>query len=481
MVFRQSENQIKKDFSFSVKDGIFWVLMNSIAVTFLIPYLISLGANAFQVGLVQAFPFFITSFLVLISYRILKLFDSKKHAVVSFITLQALLWIPLAVAHYFFTSQVTIWLVIFIYTLIVGAGMIVNPIYMDWIRKLFPTSKMGFFIARKNIIIELISIIPIFIIGYFLDFMKTKNDFLGFTIIFICASLFRLISSRFLNKMHKTEDKEYILKLVEEKKTESTFKSFKKEIFKDKSFMHFLIFVIISFIGIHLATSYVTYFILEHLKYTTVEYIWWRISFILGTVLGLSYWGYVSDKYSPSKVLQISSLFLPFFLVVPAFLYNNYTLMIYSIFVFGVIFGAFNLALLNYLYKNIKRDLIGHSSYYLIIQSSAILIGTLLGSLIINLATKYYGTEFKALIFLFIFTMCFRLFAFLYSLKLASLERRDLRFFKYILFQRPVFYGLLEFTSLSHEEKKMLLDLKLKREVLEKLKPKVKFFNQKKH
>lgn len=481
MVFKQSESQINKDFSFSIKDGIFWVLMNAIAITFLVPYLISLGANAFQVGLVQAFPFFITSFLVLISYKILRLFNSKKHAVVTFVTLQSLLWLPLAIAHYFFSSKITIWVVILLYTLIVGSGMIVNPIYMDWIRKLFPTSKMGYFIARKNVIVELVSIIPVFIIGYFLDFMKTKNDFLGFTIIFIFAGIFRYVSSRYLNKMNETEDKEYIKKFVEKKETEKLSSSFKKEVLKDKSFLNFIIFVIISFIGLHIATSYVTYFILEHLKYTTVEYIWWRIALILGTVLGLSYWGYVSDKYNPSKVLQISSLFLPFFLIVPAFLYNNYALMVYSIFVFGVIFGAFNLAMINYLYKNIKKDLIGHSSYFLIIQSSAILVGTLIGALIINLATKYYDSEFRALIFLFIFAICFRFLAFLYSLRLEKIERRDLRFFKYVIFQRPVFYGLLEFTSLSHEEKKMLLDLKLKKEVLVKLKPKVKLFNQKKH
>jgi len=480
MIFRQSEKQIKKDFSFSIKDGIFWVLMNSIAITFLIPYLISLNATAFQVGLLQSFPLFITSFLVLISYKVLKNFNSKKHAVVVFTSLQALIWIPIAIAHFFFNNYVTIWLTILLYTIIIGLGIIVHPIYLDWIRKLFPVKRMGFFIARKNLILEFISIIPIFLIGYFLDSFKSSESLIGFTIIFICAGLFRFISSRFLNRMHPTEDKEYILKLVKEKEKDTVLKSFKKIILKDKVFFKFLIFIILSYIGIHLATSYVTYFVLNSLGYTTVQYIWWKIAFILGMVLSLSYWGYVSDKYSSIKVLQISSLFLPFFLVVPAFFYSDYSLMVASIFAAGVIFGAFNLGVINYLYKNIKRDLIGHSSYFFIIQATAILVGTLLGAWIINIATNYYVSEFKALIFLFIITMFFRFIPFFYSLTLERLHRRDLRFFKYVIFQRPVFYGLLEFTSLSHEDKKLLLDLKLKKE-LENIKGKIKNkFNQKK-
>jgi len=147
--------------------------------------------------------------------------------------------------------------------------------------------------------------------------------------------------------------------------------------------------------------------------------------------------------------------------------------MIVSIFVAGVIFGAFNLAIPNYLYKNIKKDFIRHSSYFLIIQSTAIFIGTLAGAGIINLATKYYNSEFKALIFLFIFVIFFRMLGFLYSLKLQKLEKKDLRFFKYVLLQRPVFYGLFEFTSLSHEEKKMILKLRFKKETLNKLRPKI--------
>jgi MFS family permease len=464
MTFTQTDKQIKQDFSYSIKDGIFWVLMNSIALTFLIPYIISLGANSFQVGLIQSFPLFITSFLVLISYKILKKFDSKKKSVIFFITLQALMWFPLAVAHFFFNNFLTIWIVILIYTIIVGLGIVIHPIYMDWIRKLFPVKKMGYFIARKNIILELISISPLVLIGFILDRIKDENSLIGFSIIFICAGIFRYISSRYLNKMHKTEDRKEILKLVEIKKKDNLFRSFKKNVSQDKPFLKYIILIIISFFGIYLATTYVTYFVLTALKYTNTQYVFWRIAYILGVVSSLSYWGYISDKYNPIKVLQISTFFLPFFLIVPSLFYNNYLLMIISIFVGGAVFGAFNLSVINYLYKNIKRDLILHSSYFTIIQSTAILVGTLTGALIIKLGTNYFGSEFKALIFLFIIAMFVRLIAFIYSLRLEHLERRDLRFFRYVIFQRPVFYGLLEFTRLSHEEKKLLLDLKLKKE-----------------
>ena len=135
MIFRKSERQVKKDFNLFVTESVFWVLMNSIAIVFLIPYVISLGATPFQAGFLQSFPIFITSFLVLISYKLLKMFNSKKHAVVVFVILQSLLWIPLGVAHFFFKNSVLIWIVIFIYTLISGAGVVVASGLYVWYRE----------------------------------------------------------------------------------------------------------------------------------------------------------------------------------------------------------------------------------------------------------------------------------------------------------------------------------------------------------
>lgn len=464
-MFKQSEKQIQKDFSYSLKDGIFWVFMNSIALTFIVPYLITLGANSFHIGMVQSFPFFITSFLSLIAYNILKRFNSRKQTIVTFITIQSCVWIPLAIVHFFFSNILSIWLIILLYTVIMGLAVSVHPIYMDWQRLLFPIKKMGSILGKRHLILDLISILPILISGILLDLFKREAALIGFSIIFISAGIFRFISSRYLNKMSQTEDKKEILKVSKEHSKISLFKSFKKNVINDKPFLKFLFYVIIVFLSIHLATSYVPYFLLATLNYTNTHYIIWRVLFIIGTVLSLSYWGFFIDKYNPIKTIQVSSLFLPLFLVIPAFFHHSFFLICISNFFGGVIFGGFNLGIINYLYKNIKTELIDHISYFTIIQSTIIFIGTLLGAYIINLATKYYGTEYQALVFLFTMTIFIRFLPFLYSLLLEPIKRRHLKHFKYVLFQKPVLHGLLLFTHISYENKKLLQELKFKEEI----------------
>jgi len=456
MKFIQTEEQIKKDFGFSVKDGIFWVLMNSIALTFLVPYVISLGANPLQVGLLQSLPIFLASFLVLISYRILRLFKSKKNSIVVFVTLQALMWIPLAVAHFFFSNSLTIWVTIAIYVLIIGFGTIVHPVYMDWIRKLFPVKKMGAYLARKHIILEMISIIPIIITGYVLDLIKSSDTLIGFTIIFACAGLFRFISGRYLNKMNVTEDKKGI-RIETKKRIKPVLKIFKKEVLNDKPFLKFLIFVILFYFGLYIGTIYVSYFLLDTLSYTYTMYVWWKIAFIAGTLLSLGYWGYISDKYGSIKILKNSVLFMPLFILTIAIFYRSYLIIVISSFLAGVVFAGFNLSITNYFYQNVKSDLINHSSFFLIIQAIAILLGTLFGALIIGVARNFFGNELEAIILVFIISAIFRFFAYLYGRNIKDLNRRNIHLFKSIIIQKPVIYGLKGFgIYLSQEEKKML-------------------------
>jgi len=454
--FQNTNPQIRRDTKYSISDGIFYVLMNSIGLSFLVPFIITLGASPIQVGLIDTAPIFITSFLVLVSYKILSKFNSKRQAVVFFVTLQAFLWIPLAFVKFLFIGTTAIWIIIGIYTLLIGSGLLMDPVYRDWIRKLFPPERIGKFIASKNLILDLFSLLPIIFAGLLLDVVKSDPELVGFVILFICAGLFRFISSRFLNKMSKTEDKEGILQETR-KIAKPIFSIFKKEVLKDKSFLRFLIFILLFYFGLYISTSYFPYLLLSVLKFSYSDYILWYAAFILGSVFSLYYWSFISNKYGSVKIIKTTIAFIPFTLFVEYFFVDYLPILIILQFLSGIIFAGFNYAILNYFYQNIKIDLINHMSFFYIFQAFAMIIGSLFGAGIIAIGKIVYGNEMQAILLVIVISMIVRFIAFVYSRRIKDVNKKQVNLYINIILQKPIAYSVKHFWHvLSEQERKAI-------------------------
>jgi len=459
--FKSTPSQISKDTRYSISDGIFWVLMNSISLSFLVPFIITLGASPLQVGLIDTLPIFLTSFLVLISYKILSSFNSKRQAVVFFVTLQAFLWIPLALAKFFFSSSTVIWVIISIYVLLVGCGVIIDPIYRDWIRKLFPPQIIGQFIANKNIILDTFSILPIILAGLFLDLVKYDKNLYGFVILFIFAGAFRFISSRMLHHISETEDKEEIL--IETKQmSQPIFSVFRKEVLKDKVFFNFLVLVLFYYFGLYISTSYFSYLLLSVLHFGFTNYILWSVAFVFGSVFSLSYWGYICDRYGSVRILKATIAFIPFTLVVEYFFLNNMPALVIMQFISGIIFAGFNYSILNYFYQNVKDDLINHMGFFYIFQASAMLAGSLVGAGLIKIGEEIYGNEVQAIFLVIVVSMVFRYIAFMYSRKLKSVDidpqAKEIDLYRNIILQIPVSYSVKQFWHVLSEQERVFVN-----------------------
>jgi MFS family permease len=192
-------------------------------------------------------------------------------------------------------------------------------------------------------------------------------------------------------------------------------------------------------------------------------FVWWKVAFIIGTIFSISYWGYIIDRYGAVKIIKVSAFFSPIFVIIPALFYNYYFILVIVSFLAGVILPGFMLSLTNYLYQNIKIDLINHVVFFSIFQSTAILLGTLFGSWLIFIGTRMFNTEFKAIIVVFIISGVVRIIGAFFSLRIKDKNKEDAHLFRSILLQRPVSYGVREFGHfLSYEEKRALLTFKSK-------------------
>jgi MFS family permease len=460
MDFKQNKEQQKRDLKYSILDGINWAVMYYLLTVFLTPYIIFLGANSLEVGLIEGLPIFVASFFSLIAFSILRKFNSKKALVVFFCLIQATVCILFAVSYYFFENILLIWIIIFLFIIFNISVSISHTIYTDWISHIFNLKKIGSFQSKKDLFIQLFSIVPLVLGGLLLDILGTsafnEKVYLGFTIIFIVAGLFRYISTYFLNKMNQTEDREDIKK-EEDKYNKPILSVFKKEILKDHSFRYFLIVIVFIFFSLYISAPFNKYYLIKILSFSYTKYILLNIFSIIGMALSLLYWGVICDQYGSKKILKSTLLFIAFFPLFLIVFSKSFILLSLLFFFDGMVYSGFVIAIKNYFYQNIKEDLIHHVSFFNIFQSFAIFAATMFGSFIIIEFTKIFVFEKYALWMVFIIGSLIRFISYLFAKNIKDQKRRPINLIKNILKYMPLRYGLNKLNHFVIREEKLLL------------------------
>lgn len=457
MDFKQTTKQQKRDLKYYVSEGIFWAVMYYLGLAFLVPYLIYLKANTFQIGLLNVLPVFIASFFGLFSYDIVKFFKSKKHFVVFFMALQAFFWIPLALVGYIIKSQLVIWLVIIFYCLITIMEQLPYPVYRDWIGKVFNPHRIVEYTSKKQIILNLVSIVPLFLAGIIMDTINKGNTMIGFVIIFIIAGVFRFGSAIVVNKMSQTEDSEQITKQAREM-SKPIFRVFNNVVLKNKQFLYFITIISLVYFGMYIAAPFYRYYFLEIFKFDYRQYIMLEIGSILGLVLSFYYWGLICDKYGATKVLKAIILFLPVYPLL-IILFGNNTVLLFLLNVFdGVLMAGLTLSIYGYFYQNVKYDMIHHMSFFMIFQSTAMLLGSIVGGIISSTPRFWYmGVEKYGLLLVFSISILFRLFTIGFINKIQDQNKKDINLPKNIILQKPIMFGITTFLNFTREEGKVIL------------------------
>lgn len=413
MYFKKTQKQQTKDQKNNIIDGVFWAFMFYLITLFLAPYIIYHGATPFQVGLLESLPLFIGSLFGLFSYNILKYFKSKKQLSVIFTILQAIVCFLFAVT-YFFVDNNVVSIIIVLFIIFNILTVVSRIIHTDWMGKIFWLKKMGLYTAQKQLMLELISIIPILFSGYLLDkILYGKDILIGFTIIFLIAGFSRLIATYFLNKMSVTEDKEDIQKEIKKHKI-SLLKVIKKDVLDNKEYKFFLIVVFVLYFSIFMSSPFYKYYFLSTLNLNYFTYVSLHVVTVISTVLSFKYWGKINDQYGASKILKATVLFMPFYTFFLIFFYRSIYLLFLLNFFDGMILAGFIIAIRTYFYQNTRNDLITHFALFSIIQALGIIVGTFFGSFIISKATLFFNKELYGLWMLFAITTVFRFVAVLY-------------------------------------------------------------------
>jgi MFS family permease len=332
------EPKISKALKISVLQGIFTNV--HIVLTggmFLSGFALYLKASPFHIGLLAAIPAFLTGLGFLSAYLVNRLTYRKTLTIITAGIARLLFLIPgllLLTETKFSLSFFLVLIGIFNALLVIA-----DNAWLSWMSDLVPTTIRGRFFGIRNTAMGLVGMIVSLGGARLLDYFKSQGKAaLGFSIIFLLASVFALLGTILLTKQPE----------IVTPRAKVNFKTILTAPLKDKNFLQFLKFLSFWTMTSGVASPFYIVFMLNHLKmaYSTVAI--YSILAGLATFVFQPLWGRAIDRFRSKPILFINFLaigFLPFLWIFPR---EHFLLPVWiDAFLTGVFWPGVNLGVFN--------------------------------------------------------------------------------------------------------------------------------------
>ena len=390
----------RKALEYSIKDGVAWSVNEGLGNSYVSPYMIALGGDNFQIGMLTSVPNFIANFSQLATPKFVKK-TSRKSLVTSLVLLQALMWVPILSLSFItrIDGLIIPLLLIFFYTLYLTFGSLARPAWSSWMGDLVPEEERGKFFGRRNEIIGFTGLISMIFAGFFLDLFKGwgGNLFLGFAILFFLAMIARLVSRYYLIKQYEP-------KFKEDEKYYFSFSQFVKKIWRrgrrPNNFGRFTLYTALVSFAVNLAAPFFAVYMLRDLGFSYTVFILITVSSSLTRLLSMPKWGKFLDRYGTLKTLKIGGFLIPF--VPLLWLWSSNPIYLFAIEIFdGLAWAAFDLSSFNFVYDVVTRQRREIAfAYFNALNGLGTFIGASVGGL---LATHFpFKIGFHPILFLFL-------------------------------------------------------------------------------
>lgn len=375
--------KVYSDILFEVFFGVIQFITIFPGGVFLTGYLLTLGANNTQVGIITSIPMIVNIFAPFVSHLVDRA-ESKKMITLRTSLPQKFLWVVVALIPLLvYYNGITFPLLFF-----VGVFLIINIInvpsaisWTSWMGEIIPEKVRGYYMGRRSIVAGLVGMIAGILLGIFLDYMPSKH--VGFSMVYLIGAAAGFMSYYYFTRLPDTRTPDisrdaFSLDLVW-KKTLKTF--------ANKNFMNLVWFNVAWAFGIAFMNVYLYVFMIKELKlgYTLITMIG-----IVGNVSSLSlmpFWGRIADKYGNKPVMLICANiigFTPYVWAVTTT--SNYFVTIPVLYAFsGLAWAGFNIAVFNIVFKLApKEDRSFYLSVNMLLPSIAAFAAPLVSGFIID-------------------------------------------------------------------------------------------------
>lgn len=378
---------VKKSLRYSVLDGSAYSAMLGLTQDVITPFALVLKATTAQVGLLASIPNLAMALSQLTVPRLAERARSRKKFILPIALAHALMWLPVLLIPWLFPGDKVWWLIAF-FTVITALGALGNPVWGSMMADLVPEEIRGKFFGFRGRVGGLLTLIFLFLSGAILE-VSNKSVFIGFTVIFGLALVFRLISWYFLSRMYEppsTVTRKSAFKLVETlKKMPST------------NVGRFIIYVALMKFATYVASPFFAVFMLRDLNFSYLTYVGITATSDLVNILFLSFWGKRADKAGNIKVLRITALLVPLVPLLWIIGRDLYFLIPIQV-LGGFAWSGFNLVSVNFLYDAASPE---KRTRYIALSNAlngiAICLGALTGGLLATHLPNLFGYQLLSL------------------------------------------------------------------------------------
>jgi MFS family permease len=380
---------VNKSLRLSVFDGAAFNAMMGLTQEFMSPFALALKASTAQIGLLSSLPNLALALSQLGSPWISERLHSRKSLLVPFVSLQAILWLPIFIMPQLLDAA-AVWWLIGLFTAGSVFGAMGNPAWGSMMADLVPAGMRGRYFGFRNKIGGA-TLLSCFFIGGLILQLSSKQVMLGFGLLFGSAVIFRLASAYFLSKMYEPPMRRCPdpWHPVQELRSLPGTKAGRLSLFVGAMML-----------ATYVASPFFAVYLLKELGFGYGTFVIVTASASIANFLFMGFWGRRADKIGHLKVVRLSALMIP---LVPAIWLasHNVAYLIVIQGFSGFAWSGFNLASTNLLYELAAPERRTRAiAVYNALSGTAMCFGALIGGLIATRLPEIAGQSFLTLFLL---------------------------------------------------------------------------------
>ena len=350
---RQSEPGIPEEIHRSMQDAVWEGALVGIMATFiggviLTGFALSLGANAFVIGLIAAIQQG-ANMLQLRAFHSLEQHGNRKAMAVRYAMSARLVWV-LICAVTFVTAEpfgsYRLWIFLALFTISVSLGIFSYVPWTSWLVDLVPERVRGRFFAQRNLAAGAVGVVLGVGAGSFIDFWNDAA--LGpapyaFVVLLAFGVVFGLFAVSIQNRMYHPP--------YPKSESEQTFWESLKRPFKDLAFRRVFLLRVFYDLSLGVAGTFYSVYMLTqaHLSFTFVSVMVMLTT--LAYLTSLKFWGRMIDRFGNKPILYICLSGKLLFALLWLFTTPTTFLLYIFIHLFGVFDAGKGVAVINLVYK----------------------------------------------------------------------------------------------------------------------------------
>ncbi len=386
-----SKDQVKKSLKASIMDGSAYAAMLGLTQNYITPFALIMKATTAQIGLLSGIPNGMMSIAQLFAPILSEKLGSRKGLVMLMAFFHALMWVPILLIPYIFSTNQVMWLITFM-SLSTIFDATSQPAWGSMMADLVPEEIRGKYFGRRNRISGLVAGLFSYIAAGILQLL-TGNPRLAFSVIFIGAMFGRLVSLYFLSRME-----EPTFTTITKKVHTSIWEIGKR--LPSTNVGKFIIFCAMFNFSVMLSGPFFSPYMLKELKLNYVIYSIINSASALATIAFLSWWGKRTDKAGNIKILKITAFLVPFVPIAWTVSHNFWWLIGAQIFS-GFTWAGFQLASSLFIFDASPQDnRIRYIAIYNALSFLGFSLGSFTGGFVIPLLPQIHGSSFLSMFLL---------------------------------------------------------------------------------